>query len=1776
MDPMVMKRPQLYGMGSNPHSQPQQSSPYPGGSYGPPGPQRYPVSVQGRTPGAMGGMQYPQQQMPPQYGQQGVSGYCQQGQQPYYNQQPQPPHLGAQAQYLPQQRYQQQDLSGSIDDLPTGTEATLSSAVSASGSTSSQGDQSNPAQSPFSPHASPHLSSIPGGPSPSPVGSPVGSSQSRSGPISPASIPGSQMPPQPPGSQAESSSHPALSRSPMPQERGFMAGTQRNPQMSQYGPQQTGPSMSPHPSPGGQMHPGIGSFQQSNSSGTYGPQMSQYGPQGNYSRPATYSGVPSASYSGPGPGMGINANNQMHGQGPSQPCGAMPLGRMPSAGMQNRPFPGNMSSMTPGSPGMPQQGGPGMGPPMPTVNRKAQEAAAAVMQAAANSAQSRPPYIRSPAYPSQSGAGGRPMFSSQHPNYGNSQAPMMHQPDQYGQGSFPGMNQTGLMASGSPYSQPVNNSAGLVNTQAPPYSMAPNMVNSSAASMGLADMMSPGESKLPLPLKADGKEEGTPQPESKSKDSYSSQGISQPPTPGTLPVPSPMSPSSASISSFHGDESDSISSPGWPKTPSSPKSSSSTTTGEKITKVYELGNEPERKLWVDRYLTFMEERGSPVSSLPAVGKKPLDLFRLYVCVKEIGGLAQVNKNKKWRELATNLNVGTSSSAASSLKKQYIQYLFAFECKIERGEEPPPEVFSTADTKKQPKLQPPSPANSGSLQGPQTPQSTGSNSMAELPGDLKPPTPAPTPHGQMTPMQGGRGSTVSVHDPFSDASDASFPKRNSMPPSAPYQPSMSVPDVMGRMPYEPNKDPFGGMRKVPGSNEPFMTQGQMPTSSVQDVYNQSPSGALSGLGMGRQQFPYGASYDRRHEPYGQQYPGQGPPSGQPPYGGHQPGLYPQQPNYKRHMDGMYGPPAKRHEGDMYNMQFGNQQQEMYGQYGASYSGPDRRPVQGQYPYPYNRERVQGPGQMQPHGIPPPMMGGPMQSSSSEGPQQSMWATRNDMPYPYQSRQGPGGPAQAPPYPGLNRTDDLMVPEQRINHESQWPSHVSPRQPYMSSPASMQPITRPPQSSYQTPPSLPNHISRAPSPASFQRSLESRMSPSKSPFLPSLKMQKVLPTVPTAQVTGPPPQPPPIRREITFPPGSVEASQPVLKQRRKITSKDIVTPEAWRVMMSLKSGLLAESTWALDTINILLYDDSTVATFSLSQLSGFLELLVEYFRKCLIDIFGILTEYEVGDPGQKALDHHTGQRADGQSWADESGREEEGAEGVDDEEEDEEDEEDEEEDDEKAETEEKSSPTLASPDAPADPKERPRQASKFDKLPIKIVKKNNLFVVDRSDKLGRVQEFNSGLLHWQLGGGDTTEHIQTHFESKMEIPPRRRPLPPLSSTGRKKEQEGKGDSDEQQEKSIIATIDDVLSARPGALPEDANPGTQAESGKFPFGIHQAKSHRNIKLLEDEPRSRDETPLCTIAHWQDSLAKRCICVSNIVRSLSFVPGNDAEMSKHPGLVLILGKLILLHHEHPERKRAPQTYEKEEDEDKGVACSKDEWWWDCLEVLRDNTLVTLANISGQLDLSAYTESICLPILDGLLHWMVCPSAEAQDPFPTVGPNSVLSPQRLVLETLCKLSIQDNNVDLILATPPFSRQEKFYATLVRYVGDRKNPVCREMSMALLSNLAQGDALAARAIAVQKGSIGNLISFLEDGVTMAQYQQSQHNLMHMQPPPLEPPSVDMMCRAAKALLAMARVDENRSEFLLHEGRLLDISISAVLNSLVASVICDVLFQIGQL
>lgn len=247
----------------------------------------------------------------------------------------------------------------------------------------------------------------------------------------------------------------------------------------------------------------------------------------------------------------------------------------------------------------------------------------------------------------------------------------------------------------------------------------------------------------------------------------------------------------------------------------------------------------------------------------------------------------------------------------------------------------------------------------------------------------------------------------------------------------------------------------------------------------------------------------------------------------------------QQGYKRPMEGMYGPPGKRHEGDMYAMQYANQQPDMYNQYGGGYSGPERRPIQGQFPYPYPRDRMPPSGQGQ-HGM---MSGGPTPNHAADG--SNMWPSRTDLGYPYPNRQG--APSQMPPYGPMGREDMEGRPGQ-----DQWHR----QSPYMSSSGAMPPMSsRQPPSSYPNSPSMANHLARAPSPGAFQRSVESRMSPSKAPFMSPMKMVKPGMVMPGSHGSGHLSQfPPNLRRDLNFPLGSVEATMPLLKPRPKITSKD----------------------------------------------------------------------------------------------------------------------------------------------------------------------------------------------------------------------------------------------------------------------------------------------------------------------------------------------------------------------------------------------------------------------------------------------------------------------------------------------------------------------------------------------------------------------------------------------------------------------------------------------
>ena len=59
-------------------------------------------------------------------------------------------------------------------------------------------------------------------------------------------------------------------------------------------------------------------------------------------------------------------------------------------------------------------------------------------------------------------------------------------------------------------------------------------------------------------------------------------------------------------------------------------------------RLYEVNDAPERRAWLDRLLRFMEDNKTPIQNCPTISKQPLDLYALYMCVRERGGFEEVS------------------------------------------------------------------------------------------------------------------------------------------------------------------------------------------------------------------------------------------------------------------------------------------------------------------------------------------------------------------------------------------------------------------------------------------------------------------------------------------------------------------------------------------------------------------------------------------------------------------------------------------------------------------------------------------------------------------------------------------------------------------------------------------------------------------------------------------------------------------------------------------------------------------------------------------------------------------------------------------------------------------------------------------------------------------------------------------------------------------------------------------------------------------------------
>lgn len=430
------------------------------------------------------------------------------------------------------------------------------------------------------------------------------------------------------------------------------------------------------------------------------------------------------------------------------------------------------------------------------------------------------------------------------------------------------------------------------------------------------------------------------------------------------------------------------------------------------------------------------------------------------------------------------------------------------------------------------------------------------------------------------------------------------------------------------------------------------------------------------------------------------------------------------------------------------------------------------------------------------------------------------------------------------------------------------------------------------------------------------------------------------------TGPQPA---LKRELVFPPDSVEAVTPVAYKRRRLTKGDVAPVDAWRIMMGLRSGLLAETTWALDVLNILLYDDVGVQYFGLAHLPGLLDILLEHFRYALSEML----ENNVSNNRQWY------ERAKFKSVEPDLGR------------------------------------VWPHPD----PVDRVTILNGSADYTTKSRKGSVVTTVNADDEIFVLD----GRRNWDLEESEEdldleSKYIIPCFRGEFDLVPFVRILQDVKKDKREREKreriksdteisikeevsvsikqeisehsEPSNNSDSSKTDEITRTSNKILSCSSkkdvileetsNCNTKDSSISTKSEEDEDKERINDPSGvlkRRRMSDYEDESYARDESSLYLVTESQDAIARRCISLSTILRNLTFVPGNETEFSKNTLFLSIIGKLLLVHHEHPLRTYKARNYDREEDSDCADCCSslhgESEWWWEYLQVISQISLV-------------------------------------------------------------------------------------------------------------------------------------------------------------------------------------------------------------------------------
>ena len=279
-----------------------------------------------------------------------------------------------------------------------------------------------------------------------------------------------------------------------------------------------------------------------------------------------------------------------------------------------------------------------------------------------------------------------------------------------------------------------------------------------------------------------------------------------------------------------------------------------------------------------------------------------------------------------------------------------------------------------------------------------------------------------------------------------------------------------------------------------------------------------------------------------------------------------------------------------------------------------------------------------------------------------------------------------------------------------------------------------------------------------------------------------------------------------------------------------------------------------------------------------------------------------------------------------------------------------------------------------------------------------------------------------------------------------------------------------------------------------------------------------------------------------------------------------------------------ILLKFKHKHNLKIVNNEEEEHDCESKIELNN-EWWWECVHLIRENTLVTISNISGAINLNNYDEMIIKLFIDGLIHWSICKSSDAVDVLITLPDTSTITAQRLAIESLSKMTIFDVNIDLMMATISPVGLDNLFSILSEWLIRRDEQTLREFSIVLLTSIAKCDQLSTKLIAKYFSLI---VTFLEDFEEQARILLSQHHHHHHNPyyyynsfdngifnEDNLGTTNDMLLRCANCLVYLSLVADNISIISKYQERLLDLSTSQCIDYHVSKRIAEVLYNINN-